>query len=193
MIISAPSSRSSSISLHGLAAVGRIHLVAPPVAELRASIRRLRGTARRIPRRTWRRRPEWNFFEAVGVQSLADGAHAAVHHVGRGHDIGAGAGVRHGRAASQGRVVSLSTSPSSDKAAVPVAGVLAVADVGHDQQTGRLAAHGPDGALHDAVIVHKRPKPTRPWSSGSPNRMTPPIPSDCTSAHSLTNSSTDIW
>ena len=34
-----------------------------------------------------------------------------------------------------------------------VAGVLAVADVGHDQQFRNLAAQCPDSLLHDAVIV----------------------------------------
>ena len=34
-----------------------------------------------------------------------------------------------------------------------VAGVFAVASVGHDQQLARRAADGPDGALHDPVLV----------------------------------------
>ena len=40
-----------------------------------------------------------------------------------------------------------------DEAAVAVAGVFAVADVGHDQQVGGFAADGADGALHDAIVV----------------------------------------
>jgi hypothetical protein len=60
-------------------------------------------------------------------------------------------------AASHSSVASLSTSPSDHLAAVAVAGVLAVADVGDDDQ-GRAArrlmrAHG---ALHDAVVGGKR-------------------------------------
>jgi hypothetical protein len=39
-----------------------------------------------------------------------------------------------------------------DLAAMPVAGVFAIAHVRHDQQAGYLAADGADGALHDAIV-----------------------------------------
>ena len=39
-----------------------------------------------------------------------------------------------------------------DLAAVPVAGVFAVAHVRHDEQAGNIAADGADGALHDAIL-----------------------------------------
>ena len=39
-----------------------------------------------------------------------------------------------------------------DLAAVPVAGVLAIADVGHHQQLRHLLFDGADGALHNAVV-----------------------------------------
>ena len=77
---------------------------------------------------------------SVGVERLADRAHAAVHHVGRRHDIGAGARMRQ-RAGRQpferGVVIHVAV---HDLAAMPVAGVFAIADVGDHQQIRQVAA-----------------------------------------------------
>ena len=92
------------------------------------------------------------FWKPGGVERLANGRHAAVHHVAGRHDVGAGTGVRDGGFGKPVRVVSLSTSPS-DEAAVAVTGVFAVADVGDHQQLGMRALDGANGALRDAVWV----------------------------------------
>ncbi len=138
---------------HGFAPVGRIHLVAAAVAELRGRFGGLaerpvedRGEFGRVGKNR-------DLLEAVGVQRLADGRHAAVHHVGRRHDVGAGAGVGKrglGQPLQGGIVIHVAI---LDVAAVAVAGVLAIAHVGDHQQLGRLAADGADGALDDAIVV----------------------------------------
>ena len=73
-------------------------------------------------------------LEAALVERLADRADAAVHHVGRRDDVGAGRGVRQRRAHQllDGGVVDdliVDQMPQW-----PCDGVLAQADVGHDQQ-----------------------------------------------------------
>ena len=92
------------------------------------------------------------FGEAVGVQLAADGRHAPVHHVRRGDDVGAGAGVRNRRGGQPFERLVVIHVAVDDLAAMPVAGVFAIANVGDDQQTGDLAADGADGALHDAIV-----------------------------------------
>ena len=87
------------------------------------------------------------------VELLPDRAHAAVHHVGRRDDVGSGARVRQRRRRQpfeRGIVVDVAV---DHLAAVAVAGVLAIADVGHDQQIGQGAFHRAHGSLHDAVLV----------------------------------------
>ena len=55
--------------------------------------------------------------------------------------------------ASSSSVSSFATSPSSSDAAVPVARVLAEADVGEQRQAGHLGPQRAQRALHDAVVV----------------------------------------
>ena len=93
---SAPSSTSIAISRMRLAAVRRVHLVAPPVAERRRGIG---GLAERavVGRRGLRRVGEDRRVRgAVGVEGGADRGHLAVHHRARGDDVGAGPGLRDG-------------------------------------------------------------------------------------------------
>ena len=63
-----------------------------------------------------------------------------------------------------------------DLAAMPVAGVFAVADVCHDQQLRHRAFDRADSALHDAFVVISAGRLSS-FVSGSPKRMTPPMPS----------------
>jgi hypothetical protein len=84
---------------------------------------------------------------------FSNGPHPAVHHVRRRHDVRAGAGVRERRfrqPLERGVVIHVAV---DDVAAVSVAGVFAVADVGDDQQPRRLFAQGADGPLHDAIVI----------------------------------------
>ena len=50
------------------------------------------------------------------------------------------------------RVASLSTEPSRSDAAVAVAGVLAAADVGEQQEVGMARAEAPQRLLYDPVV-----------------------------------------
>ena len=86
---------------HRLVAVGRVHLVAAAVAERGRRVGGLaerpvegRGELRRV-------RHDRGVGEAFVVERGADRADAAVHHVARGDDVGAGAGLRDGRARQQ--------------------------------------------------------------------------------------------
>ena len=82
---------SSSTSRSASSAVGRIHLVAAPVAELRC---RFGGIAEGPVERSGELRgvAENRRVREVGVvQRAADRAHAPVHHVARRHDVGPGA------------------------------------------------------------------------------------------------------
>ncbi len=87
------------------------------------------------------------------VERRADGGDAAVHHVGGRDDVGSGAGVGDGTGGEpfeRGVVVDVAV---DDLAAVAVAGVLAVADVGDDDEFGVGGFDGADGLLDDAVVV----------------------------------------
>ena len=76
--------------------------------------------------------------EAFVVEGAADGGDAAVHHVAGGDDVGSGAGLADGGAGEQiegGVVLDLeAVAGFDDHAAVAVAGVLAEADVGDEDQ-----------------------------------------------------------
>ena len=137
---------------HGLAPVGRVHLVTAPVAELRSGFGRL--TKRPVEHRGEFSgvRKDRNVGEAIGVQLAADGRHASVHHVRGGHDIGAGAGVRNRRRGQPFERLVVIHVAVDDLAAMPVAGVFTIANVGDYRQAGNLAADGADGALHDAIV-----------------------------------------
>ena len=78
--------------------------------------------------------------ESVGVQCVPDGGHAAVHHVRRRHDIGAGARVRKRRGRQPLQRLVVIHVAVHDLAAVAVAGVFAITNVGDDQQIGHFAA-----------------------------------------------------
>ena len=131
------SAPSCDVDLHlaqRLVDVGRIHLVAAPIAELR---RRIGGFAERTvePRAVLGRvGHDGRALEAALVERLADRRDAAVHHVRRRHEVGAGHRVRQRRLRQlrDGRVVE--DLVALDDAAVAVRGVLAEADVGHHEQ-----------------------------------------------------------
>ena len=68
--------------------------------------------------------------ETLFIQGFPDGEHAAVHHIRRGDDVGAGLGVGEGYLGQEfqgGVVVHFAV---MDDAAVAVAGIAAEADVG---------------------------------------------------------------
>ena len=117
---------------HRFARVGRIHLIAAPVAELR---RGFRGFAERsVENRSVLRgvRNDGSICESRRIQRLADRGHAPVHHVAGCNDIGARARMRH-RCFRQplecGVVLHLAI---HNQSAVAVAGVFAIADIRHD-------------------------------------------------------------
>jgi hypothetical protein len=92
---------------------------------------------------------------SVLVERLADGADPAVHHVGRRDDVGAGRGVRERRPGQVGEravVVDLDEAGriGPQRAAVPVLGVLAEADVGPQRQGRQLPAERGQRARHRA-------------------------------------------
>src|SRR6266436_7147323 len=120
----------------GFAGVGGIHLVAAAIAELRGG---LRGFAERAVEAGAVFRgvgKNGGVFEFVLVEFFADGGYATVHHVGRGDDVGAGAGVGEGLVGEDGDggVVGYGGFVGEmvvlDYSAVAVVGVFAEADVG---------------------------------------------------------------
>ncbi len=138
---------------HGLGGVGRIHLVAAAVAELR---RRLGGVAEGAVE-------GGGVLGAVGddrhagvallVELVADRADPAVHHVAGRDRVGAGLGVGDrgfGQQLDRDVVVDLAL---ADEAAVAVRGVLAEADVGDHGQVGVGLLERPHRHLHDALVV----------------------------------------
>ena len=90
--------------------------------------------------------------KALGVERLANDAHPAVHHVRRGHNVGAGPGVGDGLFGQdvQGGVVIYVL--GLDDSAVAVVGVFAKAHVGQQQQARHRFLEIGQGALNDAVI-----------------------------------------
>ena len=130
----------------------------PPVAELRRRAGRV--AERPVERRAVLRRVRHDrgVLEAALVERLPDGADAAVHHVRRRDDVGAGRGVRD-RGAHQliDRRIVRDLVVDHD-AAVSVVGVLAQADVGDDEHVGHLALDRADRRLHRRLgIVGRRP------------------------------------
>jgi hypothetical protein len=107
-----------------------------------------------------RRSPNWGVESAASrrllvarlVERLADRAHAPIHHVGRRDHVRARFHVRQRRARDEVERRIVHDPPILDHAAVPVAGVLAEAHVGHDEQVGNRLLHGADGLLDDAVL-----------------------------------------
>ncbi len=178
--MSAPSSMSSPISTQRLAGVGRVHLVAAPVAELRRAVR---GLAERSVERggvLGGVGHDGRVLEALVVQLAPDGRDAPVHHVRRGDDVGAGLGVGGGGAGEklQAHVVEDLAGILLHDPAVAVARVLAQAHVRHDQQLGDGVLYGAGGELHDALRVVGARLAASSFSSGSPKSSTPGIPSE---------------
>ena len=138
---------------HGHAPVGRVHLVAAPVAELGRGVG---GHA------------EWTVegggvFGGVAhdrhigipmvVQGSADGPHLTVHHRRRGHQIRSGLYLGQGCPGQQlqaGVVVHVTV---FHDAAVTVVGILAETNVGDDQHIGDIALDYPDRFLDDSLGV----------------------------------------
>ena len=142
----------------GLAGVARVHLVAGAVAELGRAVGRLaerpvegRGVLHGVGEDT-------HLFMTALVEGAAHGADAAVHHVARGDDVGAGLGVgeRDARQDLERRVVVDvvgAVGPLAQDAAVTMVGVLVDADVGHHDQPGGRVLHGAHGSRHGPVRV----------------------------------------
>ena len=87
------------------------------------------------------------------VERVADGGHAAVHHVAGGDEVGAALGVRHGHLGEQLEGDVVDDLAVLHHAAVAVVHVLAEADVGDDHEVGELVLDGAHGHLHDALGV----------------------------------------
>ena len=167
-----------------LADVARIHLVAAAVAERRRRACRL--AERPVERR--------GVLGGVGDdrrlgQLGADRGDAAVHHVARADDVGAGLDVRDRGAREQlerGVVVDLL---AAQDAAVAVRGVLAEADVGEQQQLGE-AGRSARSACWTIPSAIQAPEPSSSFSSGMPKRITALTPARSSSSHSRTTPST---
>ena len=97
-------------------------------------------------------------LESVGVERGADGADLAVHHPARRHDVGAGLRLGdRGLGVDLERGVVVDRPVVADDPAVPVAGVLVDAEIGHQHDVvADLAAQLAERDLHDAVGVERR-------------------------------------
>ena len=141
--MSAPSSTSSATSRKRFVGVGGIHLIAAAVAKLRRAFRRFAKRSVKGGGKFCRVTHDAGLVEAGGVERLADGADAAVHHVARRDDVGAGGGVRERGFHEQLDLSSFRTwkwSPSSPRhAAMAMAHVFAETDIGDDDQLGTFA------------------------------------------------------
>ena len=175
MTMSAPASMSISTSRSASSTLAGSIWCAAPVAELRRRNRRRRGTGRRTPSST---SPSSDMMPVPSkprcVERRADGGDAAVHHVGRRHEVGAGLGVRH-RGLDQtrhGGVVDHVLAVHD--AAVAVRRVLAQAHVGRapaGRGTPRLIAR--DRRLHRRVGGSDDVEPIASLWAGRPNSSTP--------------------
>ena len=173
--------------------VGGIHLVRPAIAERGC---RIGGVAERtVERRAVLRGVghDRDLAEAGVIEHVADAADAAVHHVGRRDDVGAGGGVRE-RGARQlldRRVVD--DLLAVEDAAVAVRGVLAQADVGDDDAGPARRVLSARTAVWTGPSGSAAPLPAASFVSGRPNSSTPGTPSAFAAAASFTISSTDSW
>ena len=82
--------------------------------------------------------------------------------------------------------------PRRQQAAVTVVGILAEANVGDEEQTGRRPPDGLEGALHDAV-GSVRLRADGVLHSGRPNSRTAGTPTSASRRHSSAARSTDSW
>ncbi len=174
---------------HRLAPVGRIHLVAAPVAERGRRVGRLaeravegRGELRAVGE-------DRHVREALGVERGADRADAAVHHVARRDDVRAGARLADGRAREQLERRVVVDRLAVQHAAVPVARVLAQAEVGDHEQVGVRGVDRADRLLDDAVVVPGAGA-LLVLGAGMPNSSTAGMPSAATAPASVTAAAT---
>ena len=142
-----------------LATVGRIHLVAAPVAERRGAVGRL--AERPVERGGGLGRVGHD--RGVGaprpIERRPDGRHLAVHHRRGRHDVRPGLGLAHGgRGQPLERGVVVDRAVAGQRSAMAVVGVLAQARVGDRDERDLEVAQATQGLLHDAV---RRPR-TRP-------------------------------
>ena len=84
---------------------------------------------------------------AGDIECLADRLHASVHHVGRGHEIGAGLGgeERHLHERFNGTVIVHVGAGGVQDAVVSMRGVRVEGDIGENHRAGRLGLHFADG------------------------------------------------
>ena len=90
--------------------------------------------------------------KARGVERRADGRHHAVHHAAGRDDVGPRAGVGHRHPAQDLERRVVVHRALAEEAAVPMAGVLAAADVGHEQQLGVSRPEPAERLLDDPVL-----------------------------------------
>src|SRR5205809_361452 len=137
---------------HGLDRIRRIHLVRAPVPELRGRIGGVPEGAVEARRVLCRVRHDRHLDQARLVEGLANRADTSVHHVRRRHHVRARLGLGDGDACDQFERRIVLHGPVLDDAAVTVAGVLAEAHVGDDEQIRHGVLHGADRLLDDAVV-----------------------------------------
>ncbi len=87
------------------------------------------------------------------VERTPESGDAAVHHVARRDDVGPCLGMADGRSRQELQRQVVHDLVVLDDAAVPVARVLAEADVRHEDEAGRLDPERPERSLDDAVVV----------------------------------------
>ena len=115
--------------------------------------------------------------EAIAVERLADGVDAAIHHVGRRDEIGAGVRVRErGLGDELQRAIVVDLAIDHD-AAVSVGGVLAETDVGNDDEI-RIGVLQHAHRLLDDATVRIRLGTLSSFDAGSPKSRTAGTPSE---------------
>src|SRR5690606_29296740 len=114
---------------YGLANVPAVHLVRAAIAEGRRALGGLAEGAVVRGGVLGGVGHDWSVHEARIVERLTDDRDAAIHHVGRSNDIRTGTGVAQGRFREERQGLVIVDRTVDDDAAMPVAGVLAGADV----------------------------------------------------------------
>ncbi len=139
---------------HRLVGVGRVHLVAAPVAERGRGVGGLAERPVEGGGVLGRVGDDRRVLEVLGVQLGAQRADAAVHHVAGRHGVGARTRVRDGGLGQQlERQVVVHLAVVAHHAAVAVRGVLAQAHVGDHDELGVGVLERPDGQLDHALVV----------------------------------------
>ncbi len=137
-----------------LARVGRIHLIAVPVAELRRRSRRFAERAVECRGVLCAVRHDRDVLRAVAVQCAANRRDASVHHIGGRDDVGPCRRVGAGDPAEEldGRIV-FDRAVSVQDAAVTVIGVLAAAEIGDDDHLRHRLLDRANRALNDSFGI----------------------------------------